>query len=116
MSQQSILSAQARWNTFLSQTSGMKVTNFKIIPGYGTSWTQDGVNRSARLPEVEQSDADFINELTRLATGTSENPAVNLKVDPALTGTVGGFKWWVWPLLILIIWFLWKKFFKKKRR
>jgi hypothetical protein len=115
MSQQSILSAQARWNTFLSQTSGMKVTNFKIIPGYGTSWTQDGVNRSARLPEVEQSDADFINELTRLATGTSANPAVNLTVDPSLPFS-GSWPWWIWALLILIIWFLWKKFFKKKRR
>jgi hypothetical protein len=80
MSATTITSAINRFNAWKTALSGMTITNVVITPGYGIGWTQDGVNKSARIPEIEAKDSDYIAKWNELLTGASSSD----------TGTLAG--------------------------
>ena len=71
MSTQTIESARQRYASFIK--SAENIQNVTIAPGYGITYTQAGVNRSARIPEIEVNDADYMNTFQSLINGSGSS-------------------------------------------
>lgn len=89
MSAVSIQSAKNRYNQF--QALG-NVTNIAVSAGYGVTYTQAGVAKSAKVPEIAANDQDYINTFENLigsvsvSSTASVNPVsnVNQNADTAV--------------------------------
>lgn len=68
MSQATIESAQRRFAMWKTGLSSFKVTDVLIQPGNANSllWKQDGVLRSANIPEIASNDADYVRTFKEL--------------------------------------------------
>jgi hypothetical protein len=113
MSAQTIQSATDRFNLWKTSLSAFTVTDFVITPGYGYSWKQNGVAASARIPEIEANDADYIATFQKLVNDSSGQPNNNL------TGAAG--MGWLPVVLIIgvsvfVLRWIWKKIKRKGRK
>jgi hypothetical protein len=57
-------SAKSRFDGLIA---GGGISNIKIVPGYGISYTQSGTAKSGRIPEIELNDQSYINYFGYLA-------------------------------------------------
>jgi len=113
MSAQTIQSAKDRFAILNTALSGHNVTNFKIVDGYGWSYTMDGNNYSAQVPEVQQGDADYISTIKSLLAGA--NGSTGALPQASLT-----MPWYVYVIglgiIYVVVKWVYKKFFKRRRR
>lgn len=83
MSQQSILSAQQRYASLMSQGG---VTNIQVTPGYGISYMLNGVAKSGKITEIQANDQDYITTFNSLANGSANT--INIAGGGASSGNV----------------------------
>lgn len=119
MSATSIAAAQSDFATHQKSLSGYTVTNFKLVDGYGISWTQNGENRSAQIGYMKQNDADYKSTYQSLLSSSStKSDGTGLSSSSQSISITSVSSWPTWLKIVIggIILLLGWRFFKKRKK
>jgi len=47
------------------------IANVSIVPGYGISYTESGVAKSAKIPDIASNNTEYINTLQALLNSSA---------------------------------------------